>query len=324
KLGRCKLGELRGLHITRAYGEIVAERQAEIEAAEAKNAKYEAEAETLNAKRGAAGKVRPVAAKRCAVPRPISPASVARIHAVLSGALKSAVKAGMVSRNVAADAELPKAERRKVRPPTPEAYGEFLDAIVGDRLYPLVVLAGNSGLRRGELAGLRWSDIDLSAKARLVVARQRVSVGYQVSERTAKTEAGQDRVVYLDVGTVDALRAWRKQQMTERLAWGPAYAIGEYVFTREDGQPYHPDYLTKSFSRLARRVGFGATKLHTLRHYRAGALISTGADIAAVSKSMGHSSIMVTSDIYGSLFEKAGHEMSEAAAALVPRRRHTA
>lgn len=321
KLGHRKLGDLRGLDLTRAYAEMTRERREAIAAAEARNREYADQAAAVNARRAAAGKVRRLAAKRVAVPRPLSPSSVARIHACLSGALKSAVKQGLIVRNVAGDAELPKVERKKVRPPTPEQYGAFLDAMEGERLYPLFVLAGHSGLRRGELVGLRWSDVDLTT-GRLVVQQQRVSVGYRVRERDTKTDAGQDRVVFLDAGTLDALKAWRKQQMAERLAWGPAYrgAVG-YVFTREDGAALHPDAVTKAFARLARRSGLAAGKLHALRHFRAAALISTGADIAAVSKAMGHASIAVTSDIYGWLFEKANQEMSEAAAALVPRRR---
>jgi integrase len=321
KLGHLKVRELRGVDLTRFYAEIARERQEAIDLAQAKNDAYRLEAEQINARRRAEGKVRMTASKRCAVPRPLSPASIARIHACLSGALGDAVP-DLVPRNVAADAKLPKVDRKKVRPPTPEAYGAFLDVMEGERLYPLLVLAGFSGLRRGELCGLRWSDLDLKT-GRLVVAQQRVSVGYQVRERDTKTEAGQDRVVFLDSGTVDVIKAWRKAQLEERLAWGEAYADGGYIFTKEDGTPLHPDAVTKLVSRLARRAELPAT-LHTFRHFRAAALISTGADIAAVSKAMGHANIAVTSDIYGTLFEKANQEMSEKAAGLVPRRRRTA
>lgn len=322
KLGHVRLAELRGLHLTRAYREIVAERQALIAAAQARNAALAEVAEREAAKRVAAGKTRPVKATRVPVPRPISAATVARIHAVISGALKSATKGGLVPRNVAGDAELPRVERKKVRPPSPEAYGSLLDAIVGERMYVLVLVAGHSGMRRGELAGMRWSDIDL-ATGRWVLGHQRTSVGYKVVEKSAKTPAGDQRVVFLDAGTLSELRTWKAQQNRERLAWGSAYHDGGYVFTKESGEPYHPDAITKQVARLMRRAGMTTPKLHALRHFRAGALISTGADIAAVSRAMGHSSIGTTSDIYGSLFESANREMSEKAAALIPRR-HTA
>jgi integrase len=122
-------------------------------------------------------------------------------------------------------------------------------------------------------------------------------------------------VIHLDAGTVEVLRSRRKVQIKERLAWDSAYRDTGYVFAAEDGQPYHPEYLSRAFTRMARRAGLSVTKLHGMRHFRAGALISTGADIAAVSKAMGHSSISVTSDIYGSLFEKAAKDMADEAAA---------
>jgi integrase len=234
--------------------------------------------------------------------------------------LRSAVKAGLVSRNVAPDAELPKMERRKVRPPTPERYGSMLDAIAHERLYAFVLVAGHSGLRRGELAGLQWEDINLDT-GRIEVRRQRTTVGYEVREKTPKTEAGEGRIVYLDDGTLEVLTQWRAKQQEEREAWGDAYHASDYVFTREDGQPYHPDYLTKTYKDLATKAGLGTTRLHGMRHFRASALISTGADIAAVSKEMGHSTISVTSDLYGHLFEKASKQMATRAAALVPRAR---
>jgi integrase len=250
---------------------------------------------------------------------------VRRIHAVMSGSLRSAVKAGLINRNVAAQPEIPKAERVKVRPPTPQEVGRFLDRLedAGERLYPLIVVAGMTGLRRGELCALKWTDIDLDS-GRLVVVRQRRSIGYRVDEHTPKTEAGEGRVIYLDAGTLDVLKQLRRTQATERLAFGEAYQPLGYVFCREDGEPLHPDAVTKRFERLAQAAGLSSAKLHNLRHFRAAALISTGADIAAVSKAMGHSSIGITSDIYGSLFEKANREMSEKAAGLVPRRRRTA
>jgi integrase len=93
------------------------------------------------------------------------------------------------------------------------------------------------------------------------------------------------------------------------------------VFTHEEGRPLHPDYVTKVVKRTLRRHGLPNARLHDLRHLRASALISTGADIAAVSKAMGHKTIAITSDLYGNLFDKAGREMAERAAEIVPRQR---
>jgi integrase len=194
----------------------------------------------------------------------------------------------------------------------------MLDAIVNERLYAFVLVAGHSGLRRGELAGLKWDDINMDT-GRIVVYRERTTVRYEVREKKTKTEAGDERIVYIDDDTLAALKQWREVQGEEREKWGSAYQDGGYVFTRQDGVPYHPDYLTKVYKRLATRAGLRTTKLHGMRHFRASALISTGADISAVSKELGHTTISVTSDTYGHLFEKASKRMAKKAARLVPR-----
>ncbi|HKT00406.1 MAG TPA: tyrosine-type recombinase/integrase, partial [Rugosimonospora sp.] len=270
KLGHRKVGELRGLDITRMYREIAQERADLIAQAQATNAAHAEDAERENTARRLAGRNRMIKPRRVPVPRPLSPVTIKRIHAIVSGALKSAVRAGLLTRNVAADAELPKVERRKVRPPTPEGYGEMLDAISDERLYPFVLVAGHSGLRRGELAGLRWADVDLKT-GRIVVCTQRTTVGYQVREKSTKTEAGDERIVHLDDGTLNVLTTWRAQQATERETWGAAYHDSDYVFTREDGRPYHPEYLSRVYKRLATRAGMRTTKLHGMRHFRASA-----------------------------------------------------
>jgi integrase len=169
-----------------------------------------------------------------------------------------------------------------------------------------------------DLVLVQWTDVDCRT-GRIVVQRQRTTVGYEVQVKTPKSEAGEDRIVYLDARTLAVLKQWREQQAAEREQWGSAYHISDYIFTREDGQPYHPDYLTKVYKRLATRAGLRTTRLHGMRHFRASALISTGADISAVSKELGHSTISVTSDLYGHLFEKASKRMAKKAAKLVPR-----
>jgi integrase len=307
KLGHLRLADLRGTTITRAYRELIAERA---------TARKKAEQANHNRK------------TRFGLPPPLGPTSIARIHAVLSGCLRDAVKEGVLAQNPAPNAKLPKREHTKVRPWTPDELGRFLDATEDHRLYPLFVVAAFTGCRRGELLGTQWGDIDLD-RGTLTVARQRVvlavpgrPVTVVVHDQT-KTAAGQ-RVVWLDRATVDTLRRWKKQQNEERLALGSDYhQPGTWVFTDEAGHPPHPEVATKTFARLARRHGLPPAKLHSLRHFRAASLISTGEDVTVVSKLLGHASVAVTADIYGSLFEAKGREAGEKAAALVPRKRQT-
>jgi hypothetical protein len=161
KLGHMRLVDLRGTHLTQAYQALMADRAA-----------ARAKAEQANQRR----KV------RFGVPPPLGPVTIARLHAVVSGALKTAMKEDIMPTNPAANAKLPKRERTKCIPWPPEVLGAFLDAVADHRLYPVFVLAAFTGLRRGEIAGLQWADIDLDG-AKLTVARQRVVL-------TGQNEAG--------------------------------------------------------------------------------------------------------------------------------------
>lgn len=242
QLGRIKLQELRGRHLTNAYERIVARREEEIAAARQVRAARIAEVEAENRRRRARGmaKMRSTTRAMGALPRPIGPVTLERIHATMRSALRDALADELIVRDVARGAKLPRPDRRKTMPPDIGQFWKLLDLAREHRLYPMMLLAGNSGLRRGELAGLRWSDIDLTT-GQLIVRRQRKSISYRVIESDAKSNAGQDRVVMLGERTLTGLKQWQVQQDTERRAWGSAYHDQGYVFTREDGSPYHPD-----------------------------------------------------------------------------------
>jgi integrase len=156
-----------------------------------------------------------------------------------------------------------------------------------------------------------------------VVAGSAGSVAGVGSTGSTMPEAGTVRVVYLDADTTDALRRLRKREVEERLGWGPAYQDGGYVFARENGEPYHPDHVTKRFARLARAHRLGTTRIHSLRHLRASILLGAGAELADISKTLGHSSISITHDIYGHMQERRAEHISKQAAGAIPRRRRT-
>ncbi len=152
--------------------------------------------------------------------RPLSAKTVANTAGVLSIALADAVRLKLVPHNVANDARLPRRHRPEMTAWTEAEAGAFLASVAGDRLFPLWRLALATGLRHGELAGLRWRDVDLT-EGRLTVASTRVVADVVVTGEP-KTRAGA-RVVSLDRETVTALAAWRRQQAEERLAAGPAW-----------------------------------------------------------------------------------------------------
>jgi integrase len=256
---------------------------------------------------------------RVAVPRPFGASSAQRLRATLRTALTAAMIHGEVPRNVAAGraVKIRGGERPKIHVWEPEQLRDFLTAIEPNRLYPLVYLAAFAGLRRGELCGLSWDDVDLD-HARLVVRFQHTSVNYKVLRGKPKTRESEDAAVDLDASTVAVLRAWQTRQRKEKLAWGPAWTNPDnLIFTREDGSGWHPDTVTRTFERLVRRSRVPRTRLHDLRHLAGSLQIAAGVDIAIVSKRLRHSTIKLTSDTYGHLIGNAGRNAAEAAHELV-------
>jgi integrase len=336
RLGHVRLAELRAAYLTAAYDAMRRDRAAEIKAAEEINNQRTKEAAARNKVEHSG---RPRVPHLVKVPRPLGPLTMRRIHTTLSGALKSATRAGLMARNPAPDAELPKAVRPKVKVWTAEQLGAFLDAIEGHRLYPLYHLAAFAGMRRGELCGISWADVDLKG-GRIVVRWQITNKDYwraRAAERAGqpgryrtkpKTQAGEDRVVDLDAASVKVLKTWRKRQAAERLAWGPAYVDpvdedGEpyrLVFTREDGAPLDPADVYAEFVRLVRKAGLAHLKLHGLRHVNISLQLDAGVSETIIAMRVGHTSPALIRSTYGHLIGTVGQRAAEATAALVPRK----
>ncbi|MEV4672192.1 tyrosine-type recombinase/integrase [Actinomadura sp. NPDC049382] len=201
---------------------------------------------------------------------------------------------------------------------TPEQTGVFLDRASRHRLYGLYYLTAFTGLRRGEVCGVEWADVDLDA-GELAIRHQRVMVGYRDIEDGAPKTDSSDDTIPLDESTVKVLRTWRAAQNEERLAWGEAWVDSGKVFTREDGAALHPDFVFDLFERLAFEAGLPPIRLHDLRHGAATLMLAAGADMKLVQAMLRHSSVTITSDTYTSVLPDVARQATAAAVALVPR-----
>ena len=153
-------------------------------------------------------------------PGGLSPTSVRRIHATVHKALADAVRWGRLPRNPADQADPPRASTGEMHVWTPQQLGAFIDYVRADRLFAAWLLAATTGMRRGELVGLRWSDVELEAG--LVKVRQiRTVARYQVLTLTPKTDKGR-RDVALDGQTIAALQSYRRVSWKSASSWGPA------------------------------------------------------------------------------------------------------
>ena len=227
----------------------------------------------------------------------LSARSVRAVHTTIQSALSDAVRKGTVVRNVADLADPPAAGRSEqaMNVWTGDELRCFLEAISGHDLYPLYLLAATTGMRRGELAGLTWRNVDLDA-ARLTVNQQILSVGYNLIESSLKSATSR-RTIDLDPLTVTEMRRHRRSQLEQRMATGRRSGDG-YVFAKPDGSPIHPDYISQTFRRAVAKLDVPRIRLHDLRHTHASILLQQGVNAKVVSERLGHSSVAFTMTVY--------------------------
>ena len=191
----------------------------------------------------------------------------------LKAAFEQACDDGKCYRNPCRGVALPSGARAGRATWSEEEARRFLDTAAGDRLHAAWRMT-LYGLRRGEVLGLRWDDVDLAAGT-LRIGRARVLVGSKVITKTPKSERGY-RVLPLDDVLVAALRALHKQQAAERLAAGQAYQPSGYVVADELGRPVYPDGYSDEFHRLADAAGLPRIRLHDGRHSTNSLLAAAG------------------------------------------------
>ncbi|MCI3227062.1 tyrosine-type recombinase/integrase [Streptomyces sp. NP-1717] len=217
---------------------------------------------------------------------------------LLRAALQHAVREDELPRNVARNVELSMGTRREIEPLSSTEGRQLLAAARDNRLWAAYELAVRIGLRRGELLGLRWSDLDLYEGV-LTVRQALQRVGGELLFVAPKTQRSARRVA-LPAECVTALRAQRAQQLADKKAAGDRWqgAVHGLVFTTKNGTPIEPRNLNRSFEALCGRAGVRKVRFHDLRHTCASLLHEQGADARMIMEVLGHSSIRVTMDIY--------------------------
>ncbi len=227
----------------------------------------------------------------------LSPTSVRHVHGVLHRALGQAVRWGMVVRNVADAVDPPRRSTPEAKTWDAGQVRAFLAATVGDDLEPLWRLALLAGLRRGELLGLLWRDVDLDRSSLAVRRTLSRGAASRLEPGEPKTAAGR-RQVALPASAVDALRRHRLRQVERRLAAGPAWEDHEFVFATEAGRAIHPNTLASRFRKLTAAAGVPPIRFHDLRHTCATLLLTEGVHPKVVQERLGHADIGMTMNLY--------------------------
>ncbi len=226
----------------------------------------------------------------------LSAQSVVHFHRVLHKALAQAVKWQLLARNPVDAVEPPRAERKEMRALDEDETARLLSLLTGNRLHTPVLLAVTTGLRRGEILGLRWTDIDLKAGT-LTVVQSLEQTKDGLKFKAPKTHRSR-RSIALPEMTVEALRSHRAAQAEEKLALGPAYGENGLVCPRPAGGPWAPDVFSTAFAAFVRRSGMKSFRFHDLRHTHATHLLRAGVHPKIVSERLGHSSVSITLDTY--------------------------
>lgn len=240
-----------------------------------------------------------------------------RIYATLRNALNAAWKQRRVDVNVCLFVEMPEEKRIPARVWSPEHVAEFLAFAAEDPLYLMYRFVLLHGLRRGEVTGLRWKDMELNNGV-VEVTRPLVKVGGRTVESAPKTDAG-GRFVDFDDETAALLMRHRMQQTKARLAWLNAWEENDLVFCREDGSPINPDLVSRHFKALIEKAGLPMITLHMGRHTAATLALEAGVDIKIVSERLGHSKSAFTRDTYQHVRRAVHKGAVDAVIALLPK-----
>jgi integrase len=233
--------------------------------------------------------------------RGLSSKTVNSIHGLLHKALDDAVKAGLVSRNVCDSVSSPHVVKRRVKPLALEQARKLLEIARGHRLEVLLTLAVVTGMRRGELIALRWSDVDLERRILLVCHTADYIAHYGHVETEPKTESGL-RQISLPAFMIDILRQHRIEQLELRLKVGSAWEDRDLVFCDLHGGYLNSRYLLKMLDRLLESAELPHMHFHDLRHSAASILLSMGVNPKVIQELLGHSDMSITLGTYSHLF----------------------
>jgi integrase len=246
----------------------------------------------------------------------LSARSVQYIHMTLHKALKQAVADGLIPRNATEAVRPPQVRREEIHPLTPEQVKTLFAAAKGDRLEALYTLAVTTGLRQGELLGLKWDDVDMESSTLQVRRTLTAAKGGPVL--SAPKTKGSRRTVRLPQRAVEALRSHLERQLGEIDRAGDLWQENGLIFASEVGEPLDRRYLTTHrFKPLLKRAGLPEkTRFHDLRHTCATLLLTKNVNPKVVSEMLGHASIAITLDTYSHVLptmqESAAAAMEEA------------
>ena len=248
--------------------------------------------------------------------RGLSPLTVTHVHRLLHQALAHAVDWDLLDRNPCVKAKPPRGKSKAMRSLDRSQVRTFIDAIEGSRYRDVYMVDLYTGLRRSELLGLKWPQVDTENATVSVIHGLHRLPGQGMVLLPTKT-ASSKRRVDIPASVVGVLHEIRARQMLSASETGLEWHPGGFVFATADGRPLDPEKVTHEFRARTDKAGLEGLRLHDLRHSFATLMLAAGEHPKMVQTALGHSSIQVTMDIYGHLMPGAGKDAAERLAAYL-------
>lgn len=232
-------------------------------------------------------------------------------YTLISSALNKAVVWGYIINNPNSRIEKPKIKKKEIKCYSPDEVSLLVNSLQEEPLkyQALIMLALDSGARRGEITGLTWEDIDLKNNTMKINKTTQYIKGLGIFEKETKTDTS-NRTIYLSTTTINILKKYKKEQLEKKLKLGSKWGNSKRIFTTEYGTDMHPDTPSQIFQRIIKKHNLKRINFHGLRHTCISLQISSGIQAQIISKRAGHSSVTVTHNTYSHFFENEFKEVA--------------
>lgn len=242
---------------------------------------------------------------------PLSENTVRKHHALLKTAFQVAVQQDMLISNPLDKVIKPKYIRPEINVYNAEEMKKLFKAAEGTRLEVVIWILGMTGIRRSELCGLKWNNIDFNNKI-ISIKNTRINVGTKIIEKNRTKNISSTRKISISDELIDVLNKERQSQSENKELLGKHYIDNDYVIVMENGKPYRPNYLSELFTKFINNNNLPPITLHGLRHSLASVANNAGINLYEISKILGHSNTSTTSKIYISMFDDTHKESMDA------------
>lgn len=246
---------------------------------------------------------------------PLTAGTIKHTYHVLRGAMDKAVQAGLIHRSPCAGIQLPKGEKKK-----PVIYDEvqiqqLLDFARGTEMELIIDLELCMGMRRGELLGLQWQDVNWE-KNQIHIIRSRVAVDGKSVVKQPKTESG-TRTLDVPEILMKKLKSYKVKCMEQKIRVGRRLLEEDFIIVHPDGKPIYPEYVSQMFTKLQKRANLPKCRFHDLRHLCASIMVKQGVEVKVAQERLGHKDITTTMNIYAHVLPGSAREAAEKIGQLV-------